>query len=81
MRDMGRTETVHGFRSAFGTWSEEQTGFPAAVVEAALGHIKGDKVEAAYKRGDILMKRRKLMEAARASSRTSLTTARSCGAS
>jgi hypothetical protein len=53
----------HGFRSSFGTWADEWTSAPNAVSEAALGHAKGDKVEAAYKRGDLFAKRRDLMEA------------------
>jgi integrase len=51
--------TVHGFRSSFRDWAEEQTAF----AEAALGHVVGDKVEAAYRRGDLFEKRRKLMAA------------------
>jgi integrase len=54
--------TVHGFRSSFRDWVGEQTAFPREVAEAALGHIVGDEVERAYRRGDALEKRRKLME-------------------
>jgi integrase len=54
--------TVHGFRSAFRDWCGEMTAFPADVAEAALAHSRG-KVEAAYQRGDLFNKRRKLMEA------------------
>jgi integrase len=53
----------HGFRSSFRDWVDEETSFPDWLAEAALAHAKGDKVEAAYKRGDALAKRRKLMEA------------------
>jgi integrase len=55
--------TVHGFRATFKTWASEQTAFPADVVEAALAHAIGDKVERAYSRGDLFDKRRKLMDA------------------
>jgi integrase len=55
--------TVHGFRSTFRDWAAEQTAFPSEVVETALAHAVGDKVEAAYRRGDLLEKRRQLMEA------------------
>jgi integrase len=55
--------TVHGFRSAFRTWSSEQTNFPREVLEMSLAHAVGSKTEAAYQRGDVLIKRRKLMEA------------------
>ena len=61
---MGRDDlTVHGFRSTFRDWAEEMTNFPGSVAESALGHVVGDKVEAAYRRGDLFEKRRKLMEA------------------
>jgi integrase len=60
---MGRTETVHGFRSAFSDWCAEQTNFPAEVREMALAHTVSDKVEAAYRRGDLFQKRRQLAEA------------------
>jgi integrase len=55
--------TVHGFRSTFRDWAGETTDFPREVVEAALAHAVGDAVELAYRRGDALLKRRKLMEA------------------
>lgn len=54
--------TVHGFRSSFRDWAEEQTAFGGSIAEAALGHIVGDKVEAAYRRGDLFEKRQRLME-------------------
>jgi hypothetical protein len=44
-------------------WAAEQTAFPREVAEMALGHAVGDQVEAAYRRGDLREKRRKLMEA------------------
>ncbi|MHB2168018.1 tyrosine-type recombinase/integrase [Alsobacter sp. R-9] len=55
--------TVHGFRSAFRDWCGEETSFPRDLAEAALAHTLKDKVEAAYRRGDALEKRRKLMAA------------------
>ena len=57
------TLTVHGFRSTFRDWCAEQTYFPREVAEAALAHSLKDKTEAAYQRGDIFEKRRKLMSA------------------
>ena len=61
---IGRTDiTPHGFRSAFRDWAAEQTAFPREVAEMALGHAVGSQVEAAYRRGDLREKRRKLMEA------------------
>ena len=54
--------TVHGFRSAFRDWAGERTAFPREVAEAALAHLVGDEVERAYRRGDTLEKRRKLMD-------------------
>jgi integrase len=55
--------TVHGFRSCFIDWTTEQTNFPSEVREMALAHVVGDKVEAAYRRGDLFDKRRQLAEA------------------
>jgi integrase len=55
--------TVHGFRSTFRDWAAEQTSFPHEVAEMALAHVIGNKAEAAYRRGDLFEKRRKLMEA------------------
>jgi integrase len=55
--------TVHGFRSTFRDWVEEQTAYPGSVAEAALAHAVGDKVEAAYRRGDLFEKRKQLMNA------------------
>jgi integrase len=53
--------SVHGFRSTFRDWAAEQTNFPREVAELALAHSIGDKVEAAYRRGDLFAKRTKLM--------------------
>jgi integrase len=55
--------TVHGFRSTFRDWAAERTNFPSEVVEMALAHAVGNKVEAAYRRGDLFDKRRRLMDA------------------
>jgi integrase len=55
--------TVHGFRSTFRDWAGETTAFPREVTEHALAHQLQDKAEAAYARGTLLVKRRKLMEA------------------
>jgi integrase len=54
--------TPHGFRSSFRDWAAETTSFPRDVVEMALAHVVQDKVEAAYRRGDLLAKRRELMD-------------------
>ena len=54
--------TVHGFRSTFKNWCSEQTNYPNEVSEMALAHAVGDKVEAAYRRGDLLAKRADLMK-------------------
>jgi integrase len=64
LKDMGHGDlTTHGFRSTFRDWAAEQTAFPREIAEAALAHTLRDKVEAAYQRGDLLERRRKLMEA------------------
>ena len=64
LKRMGRPDlTVHGFRSAFRDWAAEQTNFPHEVCEMALAHAISDKVERAYRRGDLFAKRRQLMEA------------------
>ena len=55
--------TVHGFRSSFRDWAGNVSSFPREVVETALAHAIGDKAEQAYRRGDALEKRRKLMKA------------------
>jgi integrase len=62
LRRMGRNDIkVHGFRSTFRDWAAERTDYQNHVVEMALAHTIGDKVEAAYRRGDLLEKRRRLM--------------------
>jgi integrase len=64
LRRMGLSNlTTHGFRSTFRDWAAERSDFPAEVAEMALAHVVGDKVEAAYRRGDLFEKRRQIMEA------------------
>jgi integrase len=64
LRRMGRGDlTAHGFRSTFSDWCSERTNFPAEVREMALAHTVSDKVEAAYRRGDLFQKRRQVMDA------------------
>ena len=55
--------TVHGFRSSFRDWTSEQTDYENHVAEMALAHVVKNKVERAYRRGDLLDKRRSLMDA------------------
>jgi integrase len=60
---MGRPDlTAHGFRSTFRDWASEMTSHPSEAVEMALAHTIDDKVEAAYRRGDLFNKRIALME-------------------
>jgi integrase len=59
----GTGATVHGFRSSFRDWAAERTSYPREVAEMALAHAIPDAVEAAYRRGDLFDKRRKLMDA------------------
>ncbi len=62
LRRMGRADlTAHGFRSTFRDWAAEATGYPADVAEISLAHTVGNKVEAAYRRGDLFEKRCRLM--------------------
>ena len=62
LRRMNRADiTVHGFRSTFRDWAADTTGYPREVAEAALAHVVGSKVEAAYRRSDLLAKRATLM--------------------
>jgi integrase len=64
LQRMGRGDlTAHGFRSSFRDWAAERTHFPSEVAEMALAHAVGSKVEAAYRRGDMFEKRRRLMDA------------------
>ncbi len=62
MRRMKLTAVPHGFRSSFRDWAAEATNHPHAAAELALAHAVGNAVEAAYRRGDMLDKRRELME-------------------
>jgi len=65
LRDMGYGPTdctIHGFRSSFRDWAAECTSFSNEVAEMALAHSISSAIEAAYRRGDLLEKRRKLME-------------------
>ncbi len=64
LRDSGRTETVHGFRSTFRDWAaEKMPTVPYAVAEMALAHTVGDATERAYLRTDLRDHRRALMDA------------------
>ena len=63
LRRAGLSVTFHGFRSSFSDWAAESTQFPREVVEASLAHAIENRVEAAYRRGDLLEKRRRLMNA------------------
>ncbi len=63
LKRMQRTDiTAHGFRSTFRDWAAERTNYPREVAEMALAHAISDKVEAAYRRGDLFLKRKRLME-------------------
>lgn len=62
LRRMKIDATVHGFRSAFRDWAAESTAYPHEVCEMALAHTIGNKAEAAYRRGDLFEKRRRLMQ-------------------
>jgi integrase len=64
LRRMKRDDlTAHGFRATFKTWASERTSFQNEIVEAALAHVVGSKVEQAYRRGDMFEKRRRLIDA------------------
>jgi integrase len=63
LKRMGRSDlTAHGFRSTFRDWASETTAYPQEVCEMALAHTIANKVEAAYRRGDLFDKRIKLMD-------------------
>ncbi len=62
LRRMKVGTTVHGFRSSFRDWVSEETDFSSDVAEAALAHVNGSATERAYRRGDVLGKRREMME-------------------
>lgn len=61
MRRMEVNAVSHGFRSTLPDWRAESTDFPREVAEMALANAIGDKVEAAYRQGDLFEKRRQLM--------------------
>ena len=61
LKEMNEPYTVHGFRSAFRDWASEETQHQGEVAEAALAHVVANKTEAAYRRGNLLEKRRELM--------------------
>lgn len=61
LRRMGESVTAHGFRSTFRDWAGETTAYPREVIEHALAHQLKDKAEAAYARGTLFDKRRRLM--------------------
>lgn len=63
VKELGFDADVHGFRTSFRTWGQEQTSFPREVQEAALGHKMGDAAEQAYARSDLFERRRNMMEA------------------
>jgi len=63
LKRMNRDDlTGHGFRSTFRDWTAESTNYPRDVAEMALAHTIGDKVEAAYRRGDLMEKRKRMMD-------------------
>ncbi len=62
LRRMEVPAVPHGFRSTFRDWCAETTDYPREVAEMALAHTIGDKVEAAYRRGDLFDKRKQLMQ-------------------
>jgi integrase len=63
LRQLGRRETIHGFRSAFSTWAHEHTAHSNYTIEMCLAHAVGSEVEKAYRRSDLFAKRRALMQA------------------
>lgn len=63
LKENGFDADVHGFRTSFRTWAQEQTSFPREIAEAALAHVVRDRVEAAYARSDLFEKRREMLEA------------------
>ena len=61
LKRLGRSETIHGFRSSFRTWAAERTNYPREVAEQALAHTIGDPTERAYARTSLFDHRRRLM--------------------
>jgi integrase len=62
IRRLGLDVTVHGFRSCFRDWVSEETNHSHEVAEMALAHAIGNKVEKAYRRGNLLERRRQLLQ-------------------
>ncbi|MCR9088666.1 MAG: tyrosine-type recombinase/integrase [Rhodobacteraceae bacterium] len=62
IKELGFDADIHGFRTSFRTWVQEQTDYPREVAEAALAHKLGDDVEEAYARSDLFEKRKAMME-------------------
>ena len=62
LRRLGRSETVHGFRSSFSDWAHAETAHSNHTIEISLAHVVGNEVERAYRRTDMFNKRRQLME-------------------
>jgi integrase len=62
VRRLGAPATPHGMRSTFKDWASEMTSHPRELIEVALAHVPGDSSEMAYWRGDVLERRRQLME-------------------
>lgn len=62
VREHGFEVDIHGFRTSFRTWVQEQTNYPRDVAEAALAHVTGNETERAYARSDMLEKRRAVMQ-------------------
>lgn len=62
IKEMKQPYTAHGFRSSFRDWVSEETDHQGDIAEAALAHVVANKTEAAYRRGNLLEKRRRLMD-------------------
>ena len=62
LRELGIAAVPHGFRSSFRDWAGEETDHPREVIEAALAHVVGNRVEAAYARSDLFERQRVLIE-------------------
>jgi integrase len=63
LKKLGCTATPHGMRATFRTWAQERTNFPDIVQEMALAHSVGSETVKAYRRGELMDKRRKLLDA------------------
>jgi hypothetical protein len=62
VKELGFDADVHGFRTSFRMWAQEQTNYPWEVGEAALAHVVKNKAAAAYARSDVFDRRREMME-------------------